>query len=84
MSLCSDIFQATRHAAAGKTPSVPGGTSPPNTQENVEIVMPNLYCVFGGAPIESRDGESLEGVGETNINSGIHRKRRADPIRNRE
>jgi len=29
--------------------------------------MPNLYCVFGGEPIESLDGESLEGVAETSL-----------------
>ena len=32
--------------------------------------MSNLYCGFGGAPIESRDGESLEGVAETRITTG--------------
>ena len=59
-------------AAAGATPSVPafGGTSPPNPQEKVEIIMPTLYCVFGGEPIESHDGESLEGVGETRLTTG--------------
>src|SRR4026207_1788689 len=32
--------------------------------------MPNPYCVFGGEPIESPDGESLEGVGETRLSTG--------------
>src|SRR6188474_516041 len=32
--------------------------------------MPNPYCVFGGAPIESPDGESFEGVSETRLTTG--------------
>jgi len=32
--------------------------------------MPSPYCVFGGEPIESPDGESLEGVGETRLTTG--------------
>ena len=31
--------------------------------------MPNLHCVFGGEPIESRDGESSEGA-ETRLTTG--------------
>jgi len=39
-------------------------TSPQNPRVKVKIIMRNFYCVFGGEPIESRDGKSLEGVGE--------------------
>jgi hypothetical protein len=38
-----------------------GGTSLPNTQEKVKIIMPNPSCVFGGEPIEGRDGKPSEG-----------------------
>jgi len=37
--------------------------SPPNPQAKVKIIIPNIHCVFGGAPIVSLDGESSEGVG---------------------
>ena len=46
------------------------GTSPPNSHAKVEIIMSNPYCVFGGEPIESPDGESFEGVGETRLTTG--------------
>jgi hypothetical protein len=51
-----------RILAASAPPLSLGGTSPPNPQEKVEIIMSDPYCVFGGESIESPDGESLEGV----------------------
>ncbi len=37
-------------------------TSPPNPQWKIKIIIQNISCVFGGELLESRDGESLEGV----------------------
>ena len=41
----------------------------PKSARTVEIIISNPYCGFGGEPIESRDGESLEG-GETRLATG--------------
>ena len=45
------------------------GTRPPNPKEKVKMTSNIFQIGFGGEPIVSQDGKSLEGVGETRLST---------------